>query len=64
MYKENFAAPARSKLPIFWNWVPKNVPDQQKCVGFQNSKKVLNHSTLLSTVQYNLLEPLRRDCPV
>ena len=33
-------------MPIFWNWVPKNIPDQQKCVGFQKSKKVLNHSTL------------------
>ena len=52
MYKENFAAPARSKLPIFWNWVPKNVPDQQKCVGFQNSKKVLNYSTLLYVLRY------------
>ena len=38
--------PARPKLLIFWNWVPKNIPDQQKCVGFQKSKKVLNHSTL------------------
>ena len=38
---------SRPKLPIFWNWIPKNIPDQLKCVGFQNSKGVLNHSTLL-----------------
>ena len=35
-------ARARSKLPIFWNWVPKIIPDQQQRVGFQNR----NHSTL------------------
>ena len=38
---------SRPKLPIFWNWIPKNIPDQLKCVGFQKSKGVLNHSTLL-----------------
>ena len=39
---ENFAARAMHalKLQIFWNWVPKNKPDQQKCVGFQKSKKI------------------------
>ena len=47
-------ARAWRKLTIFWNWTPKNIPDQQKCVGFQNSKKVLNHSTLLWSVQYTL----------
>ena len=38
-----------SKLSIlvFWNWTPKNIPDQKKCVSFQNRKNVLNHSTLL-----------------
>ena len=30
---------ARPKLPIFWNWVSKNITDQQKCVGFQKSRK-------------------------
>ena len=30
---------ARQKLPIFWNWVPENIPDQQKCVRFQKSRK-------------------------
>ena len=38
---------ARPKSPIFWNWVPEYIPDLQKCVGFQNSKKMLNHSTLV-----------------
>ena len=28
-----------SKIADFWNWVPKNIPDQQKCVGFQNLEK-------------------------
>ena len=32
-------ARARPKLTISWNWVPKNIPDQQKCVSFQKSKK-------------------------
>ena len=30
---------ARPKLPIFWNWVSKNITDQQKCAGFQKSRK-------------------------
>ena len=38
------------KLQIFWKWVPENIPDQQKHVRFQKSKKVLNHSTLLYSV--------------
>ena len=38
---------ARPKSQIFWNWVPEYIPDLQKCVGFQNSKKMLNHSTLV-----------------
>ena len=37
---------ARPKLPIFWNWVSKNITDQQKCAGFQKSRKSANHSTL------------------
>ena len=32
---------------IFFNWPPKNIPDQQKRVAFRKSQKVLNHSTLL-----------------
>ena len=38
-------------LPIFLNRTSKNIPDRQKCVGFQKSKKVLNHCTLM--VQYS-----------
>ena len=34
-------------LSICLKWTPKNIPDRQKCVGFQKSKKVLNHSILL-----------------
>ena len=37
-------AVVRPKLLFFWNWTPKNIPDQQKHVGFQKSKKVRNHS--------------------
>ena len=33
----------------FWNRVPKNISDQQKCGGFQKSKKGLNHSTLVTS---------------
>ena len=50
---ENFASREMVpwvKLPIFWNWTPKNKPDWQKCVCFQKSRKVLNHSTLLPGV--------------
>ena len=36
---EKFDAGARPKLQIFWNWTPKNKPDQQKHVGLQKSKK-------------------------
>ena len=32
-------AHAWPKLMIFWNWTPINIPDQQKCEGFQKSKK-------------------------
>ena len=32
-------AGARPKLPIFWNLTPKNIPDQQKPVRIQKSKK-------------------------
>ena len=28
------------KLQIFWNWMPKNIPDRQKCVGFQKLKSL------------------------
>ena len=28
-----------ANMSIFWNWVPKNIPDQQKCLGFQKSQK-------------------------
>ena len=34
-------------LLIFWNWPPKNTPDQQKRVAFWKSQKVQNHSTLV-----------------
>ena len=27
------------KLRIFWNWTPTQIPDRQKRVGFQKSKK-------------------------
>ena len=27
------------KLPIFWNWTPKNIPDWQKPVTFRKSRK-------------------------
>ena len=37
-------------LPIFWNWPPKNISDQQKRVAFQKLQKVLNHSALLYTM--------------
>ena len=30
---------ARRNLPIFGNWPPKNIPDQQKHVAFQKSQK-------------------------
>ena len=30
---------ARPTLPIFWNWTPANIPDQQKRARFQKSKK-------------------------
>ena len=36
---------------FFWNWVPKNILDQPKCVGFRKSKKVRNHSTLVCIPQ-------------
>ena len=55
-FSENKNFAAQPKLQIFFNWVPKNIPDQQKCVGFQKSKKLLNHSTLqvkvIETFQY------------
>ena len=38
---------ARRNSPIFFNWPPKNIPDQQKRVAFRKSQKVLNHSILL-----------------
>ena len=30
---------AQRKLPIFWKWPPKNIPEQQKCAAFQNLQK-------------------------
>ena len=49
---------ARPKLPIIWNWTHKNLPDQEtkKRVGFQKSKKVLDHSTLLQYIYYNIVQ--------
>ena len=44
------------KLPIFWNWTSKNITDRQQCVGFQKSKKVLNHSTLVGTLLYKFCD--------
>ena len=48
---ENFAACATraraAEFDDFFNWPPKNIPDQHKRVAFQKSLKVLNHSTLL-----------------
>ena len=41
------SARMQPKLSIFLIRPPKNIPDQQKCVGFHKLKKVLNHSTLL-----------------
>ena len=41
---------AQQNLLIFWNWPPKNIPDQQKCVAFQKSQKSTKslHPTLQS----------------
>ena len=39
---------ARRNSPIFRNWPPKNIPDQQKCV--------LNHSTLMYSTYYSRVE--------
>ena len=40
---KNFAARATGargrNLQIFWNWPPKNIPDQQKRVAFRKSQK-------------------------
>ena len=41
---------ARPNLPIFWNLTPNNIPDRHQCFQFQNSQKMLNHSTLLHTL--------------
>ena len=41
------SARMQPKLSSFLIRTPKNIPDQQKCVGFHKLKKVLNHSTLL-----------------
>ena len=35
-------------------FTPKNIPDEQKFIAFQKSQKVLNHSTLLYSVQQSL----------
>ena len=51
----------RLKLPIFWNSSPKNIPDRQKCVDFQKSKEVLNHSTLLWSVNNIVENPTNRN---
>ena len=45
------------KLTIFKNWVSKNIPDQQKCVRFRKSKKVLNHSTLVYSTEDRMNSP-------
>ena len=44
------------KLLIFGNWASKNVPDWQPCVVFEIRKIVLNHSTLLCTLVYKLIQ--------
>ena len=36
---ENFAARARLKLSIVWNWAPKYIPDRKPCVVFEIRKK-------------------------
>ena len=36
---------ARPKLPIVWNWVLKNIPDEQKCVGFPKKSTESLHPT-------------------
>ena len=38
-WRESDAGTGLSKLPIFGNWVPKNIPVQQKCVRFQKLRK-------------------------
>ena len=52
------ACNARGEIcQFFGNWPPKNIPDQQKCVAFRKSQKVLNHSTLLHTYDMNYSQP-------
>ena len=41
------ACTVMQKLSIFWNWAPKNIPDQQSCGSLSKLKKVVNPSTLL-----------------
>ena len=41
---------AQQNLPIFWNWPPKNIADQQKHVAFRKSQK--SDKSLHPTVQY------------
>ena len=41
---------ARDQIDNFLNLTHKNIPDGQKCDHFQKTVKVLDHSTLLSTV--------------
>ena len=30
---------ARPNSQFFWNWIPKNIPDRQKCVAFRKLQK-------------------------
>ena len=40
------------KLPIFWNWTSKKIPDWQKCVGFKKKTRKRSKS-LHPNVQYS-----------
>ena len=41
---------ARPNSQNFWNWIPKNIPDRQKCVAFRKLQKSAN--SLNPTEQY------------
>ena len=49
--------------PIFRHWTHKNIPDRQLSALFQKMQKMLNHSTLISTVgneEVQFFRPLYR----
>ena len=46
---------SRQNSQIFWNWPPKNIPDQQKPVAFQKSLKSAKslHPTVYTVRKHN-----------